>query len=260
MKRCISNEEIEVLCEALIKSFLRKLNYGPAHCIDIDGFITEYLGASIQYEAFAEFDRRKLGYLSDGKEPLRVVRNGKISSPVFPKNTIVIEKYLLTPCECGRRRFTAAHEAGHLILQRYCSLESQASFYREFDSSPEYEKIKMKEIYDINEKYANRAAACLLMPGYLMAQLLREQNFGRPIAIYDRVLAMREKFLIQKMADLVGVSSTSFFNRLKELNLLDRRPVEEYMEEKILTEEQNGKGIPSGRGDTETAGSFKGEI
>ena len=42
--------------------------------------------------------------------------------------------------------------------------------------------------------------------------------------IYRRVL-------IQKMADTLGVSFTAFHTRLSELDLFERRPVEEYLHE-----------------------------
>ena len=43
------------------------------------------------------------------------------------------------------------------------------------------------------------------------------------------ILSQDQKLLIQKMADMMGVSYTAFFNRLSELDLFERRPVEEYL-------------------------------
>ena len=244
MVRCIRNEEIETLGEALVKSFTEKMEYKPMYCLDIDGFITDYLKADLIYESIAEPDKRKLGFLSDGVSSLKVVKSGKVMDVVYPKNTIVIEKYLLHPCESGRRRFTAAHEAGHIVLQRHCSLETQASFFRLYEGSTGLDRKKKDELYDINEQYANRMAACLLMPRNLMARLLKEYNDGGAVKIYQGVLAAREKLLIQKLADLVGASFTSFLNRLRELKLMETCTIEEYMKERVLKEVTDEQELP----------------
>ena len=86
---------------------------------DIEGFITDFLKLPILYEAFAEDDPSKIGFLSDGITPLIVYRAGKKTPVVFPKDTIVIERFLQRSDESGRRRFTLAHEAAHFILNRH---------------------------------------------------------------------------------------------------------------------------------------------
>ena len=43
------------------------------------------------------------------------------------------------------------------------------------------------------------------------------------------VMAQEQKLIIQRMADAMGVNYTPFVNRLKELNLFDFRPIEEYL-------------------------------
>ena len=85
----------------------------------------------------------------------------------------------------------------------------------------------------INEFFANRAAACLLMPGFLMKRVMKRHNDCKKVVMYcgedGTVLAQDQKLLIQKMADTLGVSYTAFYHRLGELDLYDRRPVEEYL-------------------------------
>lgn len=64
--------------EAMIKDFMKRKHYTNAHCVDIEAFVTEYLGIPIVYETFAEPDPGRIGFLSDGIRPLWVVRgNGK---------------------------------------------------------------------------------------------------------------------------------------------------------------------------------------
>ena len=181
MGKCISYNEIEELCEALIRDYIKRNNYRNMFCVDIEGFITEYLGARIEYESFAEEDQNKVGFLSDGKTKLKVWRAGKIVEVLYPKDTVVIEKILQGPGESGRKRFTIAHEGAHLILQKHCSMMTQAYFHSDFDSEAECSPAMMKDLFDLYESYANRGAACLLMPGFLMADLIVKYNRGAPV-------------------------------------------------------------------------------
>ena len=67
MKRFTSNDEIENLCEAMIKDFFKSKHYTNVTCVDIEAFVREYLGVPIVYETFAEPDPGRVGFLSDGK-------------------------------------------------------------------------------------------------------------------------------------------------------------------------------------------------
>ena len=77
LKRFISNEEMECLCEAMIKDFFKSKHYTNSLCVDIEAFVTEYLKLPIVYDSFAESDPGRIGYLSDGIRGLWVRRNGK---------------------------------------------------------------------------------------------------------------------------------------------------------------------------------------
>ncbi len=92
----------------------------------------------------------------------------------------------------------------------------------------------LAEMMSVNEFFANRAAACLLMPRFLVMRVLRRHTKSNRVVLYDDgVLAQDQKLLVQKMADTLGVSYTAFYLRLQELDLFDRRPVEEYIHRKL---------------------------
>ena len=74
MKKFATYDEIENLCEALIKDFMKRKHYTNAHCVDIEAFVTEYLGIPIVYETFAEPDPGRIGFLSDGVRKIWVMR------------------------------------------------------------------------------------------------------------------------------------------------------------------------------------------
>ena len=85
--------------------------------VDIEGLVTDYLGLTVVYENIAEDDPNKIAFLSNGKRPLWVSRNGERIQVVFPKGTVVMDKVLLHENESSRRRFTLGHEARTALLR-----------------------------------------------------------------------------------------------------------------------------------------------
>ena len=232
MKRFTSFDEIEALCEAMIKDYFKSRRYTNVRCVDIEGFVGDYLGVPVVYETFAEPDPGRVGFLSDGVRPLAVRRGNKVEKIVFPSRTAVIEKGLLGAGENARRRFSVSHEGAHDVLARHVPLQTSpaAAFHSEYDPDGTYSPEMLREMMNINECFANRAAACFLMPDFLVRRVLKRQNGGKKVVVYDgSILAQDQKLLIQKMADIMGVSYTAFFHRLSELDLFERRPVEEYL-------------------------------
>lgn len=148
MKRFTTYSEIENLCEAMIKDFMKRKHYTNAHCVDIEAFVTEYLGIPIVYETFAEPDPGRIGFLSDGIRPLWVVRGNEKKQVLFPKNTVVLEKYLQTQTEIGRKRFTIAHEGAHFVLSKHipAQTDAYAAFHSEFDTEMVYSPEMLREI------------------------------------------------------------------------------------------------------------------
>ena len=147
MKKFTTYSEIENLCEAMIKDFMKRKHYTNAHCVDIEAFVTEYLGIPIVYETFAEPDPGRIGFLSDGIRPLWVVRGNEKKQVLFPKNTVVLEKYLQTQTEIGRKRFTIAHEGAHFVLSKHipAQTDAYAAFHSEFDTEMVYFPEMLRE-------------------------------------------------------------------------------------------------------------------
>ena len=165
-----------------------------------------------------------------------VRRNGKVEEITFPPRTAVIEKFLLGPRESARKRFTIAHEGAHDVLDRHIPLQTvpAASFHSEYDPEMTYTHDMLKEMLSVNECYTNRAAACFLMPGFLVQRVLKRQNDSKKVILYENgILSQDQKILIQKMANTLGVSYTAFRTRLHELDLFDHRPVEEYLRSEL---------------------------
>ncbi len=235
MKRFTSYDEIETLCEAMIKDFFRGKHYTNALCVDIEAFVKEYLGLQIVYDSFAEPDPGRVGFYADGQRPLWVHRGSGKEQIVYPARTIVIDKFLLNPGESARKRFTISHEGAHDVLERHIPAQSNpvAAFHSEYDPDMAYSADMLREMLSINECFTNRAAACLMMPRFLVNRVLKRHNNAQKVVMYTTedgtVLSQDQKFLIQKMADTMGTSYTAFGTRLRELDLYEMKPMEEYL-------------------------------
>ena len=232
MRRFTSNAEIESLCEAMIRDFFGSRHNTSGLSVDIEDFVTKYLGIQIVYESFAEPDPGRIGFLSDGVRALWVWRDNWRTPVVFPADVMVIDQTLLDPKENARRRFTIAHEASHHMLGRHIPIQADpaAAFHSEFNQDNTYSPEMLKDMMSINEYFTNRAAACFLMPPFLVERVLKRYNRGRQVILYENgILSQDQKFLIQRMARAMGASYTAFFHRLRELDLFEVRPVEEYI-------------------------------
>lgn len=234
MRTFMNYEDIETLCEAIVKDFLKKKHYTNIQCLDIEGLVTEYMGSKIQYESFAETDGNRIGFLSDGKTALHVYQNGAEYDKVFPKQTMVIERGLLCLKESGRKRFTIAHEAGHILLERYMGMTAGPAFHAEFDGSQNYSQEMLLQLFNLTEMYADRIGACLLMPRFLVKRALKKHNAEKAIVAYgEGIISRKEKVTLQRIADALGVSFSACMNRLRELKLIEYRPIEEYIHNEL---------------------------
>ena len=160
----MSRAELEEISEGLITAYANKFSNRVIQSIDIEHFITEFLMLRIEYASFAEDDAGRIGFLADGATPLLVHQDGKIIPFVFPKDTIVLDKFLLAEKEQGRRRFTMAHEASHHILSKMYAMPSEGRFHAEYDSERSYSKEELAQMFASVEWQADTMGASLLMP------------------------------------------------------------------------------------------------
>lgn len=229
MRTLVTNAEIEEVGQNLIRSYIGSREPPPT-CIDIEGFIEDYLHLPIVYAGIAEKDRDKLGFVSDGKYPLEVFDGRKKVSTVFPIGTIVIDRYLLRADKSGQRRFTLAHEAAHVIFERMSPTAAGPCFNRFFDKEHEYSVEELREHFNICEMQTDRLASVLLMPRFLVERTLCDFRNGEFVRLYgDNVMSSEDKLSVQKMADCLGVSFSALRIRLKELGFMDCRDISEYI-------------------------------
>ncbi len=233
MTNYISRAEAEELCDGLIQQFIGNDSEIPK-AIDIDAFVCDYLRCTVVYENISEEDKDRIGFTGDGKRPLRIIKNGKRKEVLYPKNTIVLDKFLLNPGEQYHRRFVLGHEAGHILANRI-NPDSPACFYhfKNQDCST-YSMNDLKERYSINEWQANTFAAALLMPRYVMIEVLKRFNGGRRLPVYgESIFHPREKSILNKMANSLQVSYTALIIRLRDLKMLNYHDVSEYIHSEL---------------------------
>ena len=228
--RMFSYDEIDELGEGLIRQYLGT-DAERTCCVDIEGFVTDYLKLPLLYRSFAEQDTDKIGFIADGITPLRVYEDGASILRVFPKGTIVIERFLRRENESGRRRFTISHECAHYLMDKTIS---NAAFHREFDNERTYTPEDFRNLFCFQEALIDRMGAALLMPRFMVHNVVAMHGCVGGIPVFgDSVMKTTDKLRIKQMANTMGVSFSAFLIRLRELGYLNRRPLSEYITEEM---------------------------
>ena len=234
MNYYMSRVEIDEIGEGLIRAYANKFSNRAIQSVDIEHFIMEFLRLGIEYTSFAEMDAGKIGFLADGKTPLLIHQDGKIIPFVFPKDIIVLDKFLLSEREQGRRRFTMAHEAAHYILGKVYAIPSAGCFHTEYDGERSYSKEELAQMFASAEWQADVMGASLLMPRYIVDNALAKFNRSNPIKIYGgNTITARDKDIIRRMAASIGVSYTALFIRLRDLEMFEYHDILEYISNEL---------------------------
>ena len=234
MRKCIPNRELDELGDGLVRSFLKKSGIRRLpKCVDIEG-LANSLGLTVIFEEFAEDDYDKIGFLADGKTPLKIKRAGKIVSFLFPLGTIVADSRLRRDSESGKFRFTIAHEVAHHIMDKH---NPSPQFQRMFDAERSYSLEEMRRQFNLVEMQADKLAASLLMPPFVIDAALKDFNNGNKICIFgDQVLAPEERTKLNKMAAQIGVSFTALLIRLRQFDMIEYHSLDDYIDSQFIGE------------------------
>ena len=217
--------EIELLIAQMLDRYFKEKNDGKVmSCVDIDDFVLNFLECQIIYESIA-CSSNTLGYVSDGFTKLKVFRKGRIREVLFPKDTIVIDKYLCTGSTESKRRFVLGHEAGHVITNRIYHRE-KAYFNREFDNLQLINKKQLIDQFSVYEMQADHISACLLMPKLTVEKHLEAAFKSRKVVKYTNgTISRYDRVMLQQIAGELKVSFSALMIRLKELDLFEIRPL-----------------------------------
>ena len=227
----MSNVEIEELCEAMDLDYIRKFN-APTDYIDIRGLMTNYLGLEIEFESIVEDDETITAFIANGTRELKIMKDGKVTTVLYPQNTVVIDKCYLAPEQRERCRFNMAHEAGHYLMNKLCNT-NVASFNR--DMTTFIPTSQLHDAFNVSEARANKIAAAILLPHFVVSNALVKFNNGEPIKLYgENVFSPESRVVVKQMADLLGVSIQTLFIRLRQFGMIDYRPIDELLAKQIL--------------------------
>ena len=234
MKSYISYDELEELGETIVKEYVKQTKRSDALCVDIEGLVTDYLGLTVVYDNIAEDEINKIAFLSNGKYPLWVYRNGKRRQVVFPKNTVVVDKVLLSENEIGRLRFTLGHEGAHSIITKQNPMQDVACFHNEFNPERIYTAEEQKELLSFSEAQADRLSSVLLMPRFILKKVLKKYGYTEGVPVYGwTVFAPKDKVQLRKMTNCMGVSFQALVIRLKTKGYLIPRELTDYIEKTL---------------------------
>lgn len=234
MSNYLSRAELDEISNGLIEVYVKQHPKKAVQSMDIEHFITEFLMLKIEYASFAEDDCGKVGFTADGEIPLLIYSGGEIIPFVFPKKTIVLDKFLLAEKEYGRRRFTMAHEAAHHILRKMQLTQDTARFHSEYDKERAYSKEEVLQMFHSAEWQADTMAASLLMPRFLVENAMNRFADSKPIKIYgDTTFTAGDKAVMRNMANYLGVSYTALVIRLTHLNMLEKHDICDYISQEL---------------------------
>ncbi|WP_409969656.1 ImmA/IrrE family metallo-endopeptidase [Bengtsoniella intestinalis] len=231
MQGFVSQKELIELAEGLVCSF----HGTPApERVDVDGIAVKRLGLSVRYERFATADPNCIGFTSDGETPLLVYRKKRTVEVTFPQDTIILEEYLRTQKERHTRRFTLAHEVGHILQHRADPLCHAACFRRLYDSEASYSIEELQQRMQWEESHANAVAAALLIPYDSVSQLIYKLTKKKKITAYgDHVFAPETKVVLHEISERMGVSHTTLLIQLRKYKLICYRPIDEYIDKHL---------------------------
>ena len=222
----LSRQDIDHHGERFVHDFIPEAMRTPMP-IDIDRFITKYLGLNLEYQYLSHCGAY-LGMLvfNDTKSlPVYNPHKNEAAYIHVSANTVIVDNSLLDDENEHRYRFTGGHEAGHGIFhaQYYGYNRNQISFFSREDDLPivkcraatiqnagSLKKVEFDTDQEWMEWQANYFASALLMPRSMVKKLVEE---------YDGDEFSKDLLLTHIISETFNVSLTAAENRLKSLGM-----------------------------------------
>ena len=237
MQEKIEEVRINELTEQIVLKYLAMMNQSPESvaCVDIEGLACEYFKQTLLYEAFAEDDPDKDAFMANGIKPLKVRRNRKIESIVFPKDTIVLDRFYQNPSNIISRRYILSHELGHKIYEKIAPGHDVGNYHTIFDTERVYSIDELKEQMSVPESQATRVGCALLMPRFLVENTLYRVTRRKRFNVFSgHQILPEDSIKFKQMADDLGVTFNMLMIGMRRLRLLNYRSIEEYLNIVVL--------------------------
>lgn len=221
----LSKKDIDFIAEQYIMEFQPDILKNPSP-VDIDGFLENYLGTTPDYQLLSH-NGIYLGmtvFHDINCIPVYDLANNHAEYISAKANTVIFDSRLLEENQEHRYRFTAGHEAGHVVFHTsYFTYDpNQLSLFGDAEPAMvrcrvDTTKVKNKNFrlisgHDWMEWQANYFSRALLMPQSAVIALANE---------YDDPGYLRPWSLIHTLEDVFNVSSEAAKHRLTSLNLIE---------------------------------------
>lgn len=221
----LSKKEIDFIAERYIMDFQPDILKNPSP-VDIDGFLENYLGTTPDYQLLSHNGIYLGMTVFNDTNCISVydLVNNRAEYISAKANTVIIDSRLLEENQEHRYRFTAGHEAGHVVFHTsYFAYDpDQLSLFGDAEPAMvqcrvDTTKTKNKDFrlisdHDWMEWQANYFSGALLMPKSAVTALANE---------YEGPDYLRPWSLICRLEDVFNVSSEAAKHRLTSLNLIE---------------------------------------
>lgn len=227
----LSYQDIEEIAMAALLDF-QKVTGIASFSTPIDQFAREYLGLRVRYARLSS-DGSILGLTAYADTVMKAEERGLFLDLPLKANDVVLDmSFIESPIEisrqCGKRRFTLAHECAHQILFEMESEGLKAEHREAYSARRSYSLRDLKTREDWNEWQANALGAAILMPAEKVLSLTQKLNTDRRIISYDGRFNQPDSLVMSYLTHLFGVSRSAMSIRLEQLDLLVRRPRNEF--------------------------------
>jgi len=232
----LSQKQIEEIAAAITRTF-NEFFFGDdtdvrmPRATPIDQFAKDYLGLDVSFTHLSA-DGSILGLTAYDDTEYIIEELGVRRTIPLKRNQVLLDKSFLQPGQvqkqCGKRRFTLAHECAHQILFQMESDTVKLNCRKMYAARTAYSLRELKTHEDWNEWQANVLGAAILMPQKEIDLAMWYFAAGKPLVNYEGTFSYRDKLTLNLLCRQFGVSKSAAIIRLRHLGYIDNRPYAEY--------------------------------
>ena len=217
----LSKDQLDTIGENLVEDFCPDAMMHPQQ-IDIDRFLTNYLGADLDYKDLSHCGLYLGMTVFEDCDTVPVFNFDKWQAEYISvkAGTVLIDNCLLEEKQEHRYRFTAAHEGGHKILHHEFFTElariaqAKENYVPMIQCRVDSTRISRHSGYNRNDRewmewQANRLASAILMPKRMVIKTVRRAE-RRSCSVNAGLEAVAATF---------NVSNDAAWYRISELGL-----------------------------------------
>ena len=231
----LSQKQIEEIAAAVTKNF-NEFFFGEdvdvrmPRATPIDQFAKDYLKLDVSFVRLSA-DRSILGLTAYDDTVYLIEEPGVRRTIPLKKNQVLLDESFIQPGhvrqQCGKRRFTLAHECAHQILFQLESDKVKESCRKKYATRSAYSLRELKTHEDWNEWQANALGAAILMPQKEIDLAMRYLAAGKPLVNYEGRFCHRDQLALSMLCQQLGVSKSAAVIRLRQLGYIEDRPYPE---------------------------------